>query len=877
MEKMFLTPETLLLTPNRRLAASLLKEYQHKQQQEKKISWPTPNILPFTLWLQKEWEHHVAQQIKNPFTLLTSNEENIVWEKILRESDNTPALLQLTETAKLSQSAFHLLQQWQIPLSDSALTLTEDSRLFIAWAKQFDDFCQKKKIISPSCLPTFIKEKIQSHEILPPKKMILQGFIEISPQYQSLLDACKEQQTEIIHHKTTPKKNNVMQRIALTDQENEIQTMARWAKKLFDSTSETISIACIIPNLEKRRDTVTRIFSYVFSEKNTYTLDPIHLPFNISAGKSLLDYPVIHTALQLLQLHKKNHSTDKIINIVQSPFIGDAENECIARAHFANTLQSQSSIALNDLLKENTEKNIPLFFKRMEKFFSHLTFLETYPEKKGSLREWATFFSEQLRHLGWPGERRLNSVEYQAVQRFSELFSEFEQCDRLFEKKSYADALHYFSLLCATTVFQPQTPDAPIQILGILEAAGLSFDYAWIMELDDTHWPSPPNPNPFIPIALQKIWKMPHATAERELTYCHHIMEQIIHHTEHVIFSHAEKNHDLELNPSPLIMHAAPLFLDTLPQSEFVSPLDFLYQTRSIDYFQDDSAPAIQENTVRGGATIFKQQAACPFRAFAEYRLHARKPDEKSLGLNHQDRGSIVHKVMELIWKEIIDSEKLHHYSEEALKRLLQQSIADGIFWVTHKKITDSYYLSLESQRLFHLISRWMEVEKNRPFFKVIAIEEEKIFSLKNMTIHLRIDRIDELQDGKKMIIDYKTGKNNTIQDWFEERLTEPQLPLYCTLESNVSGIAFAEINSTKMQLKGVSEKESAISSMKMLHEIKNKETISWENQITSWRTQLEKSATDFSEGHAAVDPKEKKATCRHCHLHSFCRITEER
>ena len=58
--------------------------------------------------------------------------------------------------------------------------------------------------------------------------------------------------------------------------------------------------------------------------------------------------------------------------------------------------------------------------------------------------------------------------------------------------------------LAAQTLFQPEAPDVPIQVLGVLESAGLEFDHLWVMGLTDEAWPIPARPNPFIPVALQR-------------------------------------------------------------------------------------------------------------------------------------------------------------------------------------------------------------------------------------------------------------------------------------------------------------------------------------------------------------------------------------
>ena len=71
-------------------------------------------------------------------------------------------------------------------------------------------------------------------------------------------------------------------------------------------------------------------------------------------------------------------------------------------------------------------------------------------------------------------------------------------------RTGYADAVSRLRRMAADTLFQPETPDVPIQVLGELEATGMQFDHLWVMGLSDETWPRGPRPNPFLPVELQR-------------------------------------------------------------------------------------------------------------------------------------------------------------------------------------------------------------------------------------------------------------------------------------------------------------------------------------------------------------------------------------
>jgi len=98
---------------------------------------------------------------------------------------------------------------------------------------------------------------------------------------------------------------------------------------------------------------------------------------------------------------------------------------------------------------------------------------------------------------------------------------------------------------------------APVQVMGMLEAAGLRFDHLWIMGLHDEALPAPANPNPFLPTSLQRQHKLPHSSAERELEFANKLAERLLASAPDVVLSYPEREGDRTLSPSPLVADGA--------------------------------------------------------------------------------------------------------------------------------------------------------------------------------------------------------------------------------------------------------------------------------------------------------------------------------
>src|SRR3990167_2126032 len=337
---------------------------------------------------------------------------------------------------------------------------------------------------------------------------MLIGFTELSPQHQHLFNLCQQAGSEIIQQNELQKPARSINKIGLPDKNTEIYNMARWAKTIYDTYDKKTPylIGCVVPELETLRDSIWRIFAETFTENNTITRDPALLPFNISAGKNLIAFPIIHTALQLLKLYEENIPIETISHLLRSQFLGKAEQEQLSRAYFDSQLRTANltTISLNKLLLPNKLYNLEAtcqaLARQLKNYFQYINHLPTTLH----FSAWSKKIIDLLTLLGWPGERSLNSEEYQVTQRWLDLFTEFNALEHILAPQTFSRALYYLTQLSMQTVFQPQTPEAPIQIVGVLEAIGLPFEHAWIMGFDDANWPAAPKPHPLIPTRLQK-------------------------------------------------------------------------------------------------------------------------------------------------------------------------------------------------------------------------------------------------------------------------------------------------------------------------------------------------------------------------------------
>lgn len=115
-----------VITGNKRLAGATRQAFEQAAIDKGPEVWPTPDILPWTAWLQRVWEEAVVSGAATaPELLLTSQQEQRIWEDIITESMADQPLQQVTGTARRAQEAWQLMQSWRLSRSKKGWAMGE--------------------------------------------------------------------------------------------------------------------------------------------------------------------------------------------------------------------------------------------------------------------------------------------------------------------------------------------------------------------------------------------------------------------------------------------------------------------------------------------------------------------------------------------------------------------------------------------------------------------------------------------------------------------------------------------------------------------------------------------------------------------------------
>ncbi len=896
-----------LVTPNRRLAATLKRLFNTEQTAKGLTTWASPDILPISSFFERLFallQHRIPETYQRQ--LMSSDVALLLWEQVIRqsESSNALALLSIRETAKNATEAYALAHQWRLFSSLQTYPAHEDSRTWMGWEKRFSETLKEKKAITAATLPDYLRavlDKVEDKSLLLPNSLMTAGFDIVTPQQQHFFDMLISAGVEITPLVSANEQSSNISRAVFATEEEELRAAASWARTKLAATPVQ-NIAIVIPDLRAKRSQIARIMTDTLAptaRSTTNALPTAH--FNISLGQPLGHYALVFDALNMLAFSLKRPIPALDFSaLLRSPFIAGAAIEIAARAKldavFRDTVSAEVSLfGVQRQLKIAADKKLMHAAASCNIFMTLIDRVAQLNELSNntSPHEWREHFSQVLAAWGFATEGTLDSTQYQVLAKFREALTTLASHQTVSHKLRGSEALMLLRRIAADTVFQPETnhaADSPIQVLGILESAGHitgAFDALWVTGLTETAWPLAAAPNPFIPVGLQRSAGIPESSATHSLALDKKITAGWCASAHEVIFSHASLaggGATDEVRRVSALIAFVPIKATPPIEINMAEALLASHQFNALEKTPDQAiTPLTSPTLIHGGAAMLADQAACPFRAFARHRLSATPLAVPTLGIDAADRGNLLHDVLHRLWSQLKTQAHLQSLSlaerevavHDAITQAIAHAHASGIEALTGR------FAAIETARLQDLVLNWLAYELSRAPFSVAGVEAIRITTLANITMKLRLDRIDKLSDGTHALIDYKTGEAK-IKSWLGARPDEPQLPLYYhaveAAGDSVSTLAFARVKrGPTFGFEGVAAAPDMLPSVSMIEEKRGgiaDEYPSWDVLVQSWERALNALAIEFAEGVATVMPKNGALTCSRCELQSVCRVS---
>ncbi len=886
----------LVVTASDRAARALASAFHRARQAEGLTAWPAPRILDWKSFVRDAWldRSSCQERAADPRLLLNPAQEEALWGEIARQDQSPATLLEgpRHRLAGLAMEAHELLCSHapRYLQASARSSWQQDAAAFSGWLADFDKICRVEKLLSPSRLPHELTPLLKAETAERPP-LLLAGFDRILPVQRTLFDAWGSWQeaaqgepaTEVLFH-------------AAGDAQTELAACAIWCGSQLAANPKA-RLLVIAQAAGARCGEIERAF-----------LAHTGPTFEFSLGVPLSQVALARAAHLVLRWLDGSLLEQELDWLLSTGHAG-------ANAQESAALQAYMR-ALRRFGLERTQWTLAAFLgERCACEFLPAAWIMRVTEAQRLLAEfarrpqipldWAELLSRLLDGLSFAAARPLTSVEYQAVRRWQQAV---EACGSLgFDgrRMSWRDFLSQLGRALDETLFAPESRDAPIQIAGPAESAGLVADAVWFMGVDEEAWPTGGATLPLLPVEIQREAGMPHATAQLDWELARSVTHRLLTSAREIHFSYARQNEAAEARPSRLIAQLAGEAKDLPP--ELKEPPDPGPLTVP---FNDFSRIPFPPGKVSGGAAVLTAQSQCPFKAFAIARLAAQSWEQAAAGLTPSQRGQLLHAVLHAVWAgapgnrssspgwrvgqpngirthaELLSLNDREVFVAGHVQRVFARELRPHL-----RESMPRRYLELEEQRLTELVTTWLDYEATRIEFKVAETEAERTVHIAGLTFDLRLDRIDRLNDGtlrddgtrlddgSLLVIDYKSGKVSP-NSWDLPRPDDVQLPLYAGFaldrdRERLGGLVFAKVRAGEMKFAGYVGDAAATLFMGLKGTSPLVKKPFTAEQLLDWRDCIEQLAQDFLDGKAEVDPREAPRTCERCGLQTLCRIQE--
>jgi probable DNA repair protein len=884
-----------VLVPNTELAAALVDAVERSHRDRGREIWPTPRIRDFGGWLK---DRHVLRQLIDSTVprCLTEVEERELWRDAILESDSERRFLEPSGAARAAGRAHRATHEYGIPMGAVAADGGEESAMFVRWSARFAERCRDLGCMSAGDLLA----AADAHSTPDGESDAGVAWIE-SPLWRPVARRWLERHAGVPlkPNRAAPASQDAVPQILRAESPAaELAAIARWASANLALRPDFRAWICV-PDLAQRRPELVDAFDAALAPYR-FALHEAQAgaPYAVAGGTPLADYAPVRSALELLSAANGRIPFARFSALLRAPELSESASEASAASCLDLALRSKAPaetfltewLALAEKVERLEELRPPAALRRLTGALRPLLELTGSHPMSRWLSVWIAAFE-----IGpWSLRHRWSSSEYQSAERFRELLATLALGDASFGGQSRASAESVLRRAARDTPFQVQTGIPPIWVSGQWMDPWLGYDGLWIASCDETHWPPPVDPIPLLPVRLQRRYGVLAAAMESQLRFAEELQRRWLERATACVFSCSDTEDGRRAAPSPLIVSsgeartrsaarstaadavpadalavaAAPVAAERAPSHPHW--LAQVERAPATERLEDEWAPPFGDGERTRGVATLRAQSRCAFRGFAETRLRAEPLEYPVPGFNERERGELVHDSLEQVWSELRGSAGLAAIlaRPEELERLTAASARRAIARLCARRDPGELWRERERDRLTRLLARWLELEGQRDSFEVERLEGgSEIARHAGLDFSVRIDRIDRLSDGARLLIDYKTGAPN--RDWQGERPDNPQLPLYALLHGkSLIAVAYGKINAAQCTFVAESERNGVFPGKRAT---RMEGMGSLAGLMERWSERIERLANEFREGRAAVDPI--ATACRTCHLQGLCRV----
>lgn len=318
-------------------------------------------------------------------------------------------------------------------------------------------------------------------------------------------------------------------------------------------------------------------------------------------------------------------------------------------------------------------------------------------------------------------------------------------------------------------------PLSGLQIMGVLETRALDFDRIIILSMNEGIFPLKKAANSFIPYNLRRGFGLP--TYEHQDSVWAYHFYRLIYRANHISLLYDTRNNGLQTGEVSRFVHQLRYHYEEPIQNKLIVYNVASSKTPALQINKTEAVMAQLATYQQGGKRMISASAIntyldCPLKFYFSVLEGLQEEKEVSETIESDVFGSILHKVMEVLYKPLYgklvtaDLLKIIRQDKITLSATINQAFAEVFFKTdTVRPLTGQNYLIGEMIRKYveKIIERdskltpFYYLESERKIKKTITLTDKREIQLKGI-----IDRVDKVGNTIR-IIDYKSGSGTTL------------------------------------------------------------------------------------------------------------------
>ena len=315
-------------------------------------------------------------------------------------------------------------------------------------------------------------------------------------------------------------------------------------------------------------------------------------------------------------------------------------------------------------------------------------------------------------------------------------------------------------------------PAEGLQVMGVLETRNLDFDHVLLLSCNEGNMPKGVNDSSFIPHSIRQAYEL--TTVENKVSIYAYYFHRLLQRAQDVTILWNNATEDGQRGEMSRFMlqlmveSGKHIKQHSLQSGKIIArytpqPIEKTPHVLSIMQSQWLTADSLLS------PSAINKYMRCPLQFYYRYIAGIKEPDQPDdeQELDNRIFGNIFHEAADTLYHQLPQ-----YVTKEVLEQLLKSKAT------IERAVDDAFHQELPNavKGGLHLINReviirylrqLIEIDKRLAPFTIIDLEcdVERDLSLQTSAIsHLklggRIDRLDQLSDGRIRVVDYKTGSH---------------------------------------------------------------------------------------------------------------------